>query len=141
MNKIACRYAVVQFAPHRETGEFANVGVVLMCPSTGYFGFRLQSSMHKRVTDFFHELPSHVYLRAVGLMDDELQRVSELVALAPMAGRVEFLRRVFDGLVHPRESLIRFGALRAVLADDPAEELSRQYDYYVDRAFAVSEAA
>jgi hypothetical protein len=25
-----------------ETGEFANVGVAMVCPQTGYFGFRLQ---------------------------------------------------------------------------------------------------
>lgn len=65
MNQFACRYAIVQFAPHVETGEFANVGVVLMCPQTGYFDFKLQTRKHKRVTDFFDELPRDVYLRAV----------------------------------------------------------------------------
>ncbi len=43
MKLVACRYAVVQFAPYRETGEFANAGVVLMCPETGHFDFKLQT--------------------------------------------------------------------------------------------------
>jgi hypothetical protein len=60
MKKFACRYAVVQFVPYSETGEFANVGVVLICPETGYFGFQLQTRKYARVTAFFDELKSPV---------------------------------------------------------------------------------
>ena len=44
MNKFAYRYAIVQFQPYSETGEFANVGVVLVCPETGFFDFKLQAA-------------------------------------------------------------------------------------------------
>ena len=87
MKLVACRYAVVQFAPYRETGEFANAGVVLMCPETGYFGFKLQTRRTKRITDFFDELPRSYYVRAVKAMEDELQRVAGVVAHAPGTGR------------------------------------------------------
>lgn len=139
MNKFACRYAVLQFAPYRETGEFANVGVVLMCPQTGYFDFMLQTRKHKRVTDFFDELPRHVYVRALQIMRAELQRTAEVLAKAPVSDRAQYLRQVFDALAHPRETLVRFSAPRAVVTEDPAAELQRQYDYYVDRAFATPE--
>lgn len=139
MNKFACRYAVVQFVPYRETGEFANVGVVLMCPQTGYFDFQLQTRKYKRVTDFFDELPRRIYVGAVQIMRNELQRIAKVIESAPLTDRVEYLRQVFDGLIHPRESMVRFSAPRAVLTDDPAQELIRQYDYYVDRAFATPE--
>ncbi len=43
LNKLACRYAILRFLPYTETGEFANVGVVLACPATGYFGFKLET--------------------------------------------------------------------------------------------------
>ena len=86
MKLVACRYAVVQFAPYRETGEFANAGVVLMCPETGYFGFKLQTRRTKRITDFFDELPRSFYVRAVKAMEDELQRVAGVVAHAPGTG-------------------------------------------------------
>lgn len=139
MRFVACRYAVVQFAPYRETGEFANVGVVLMCPETGDYGFRLQTRRTKRITDFFDELPRSYYMRAVKAMEDELRRVADVVAQIPTTGRAEFLRQVFDSLIHPREALVKFSAPRAVMTDDPAAELARQFEHYVERAFATPE--
>ena len=139
MRLVACRYAVVQFAPYRETGEFANAGVVLMCPETGYFGFKLQTRRTKRITDFFDELPRSFYLRAVKAMEDELQRVAGVVAKAPETERAAYLRQVFDSLIHPREAVVRFSAPRAVMTADPAAELARQFEHCVERAFATPE--
>jgi len=139
MKQVACRYAVVQFAPYTETGEFANVGIVLVCPQTGYFDFKLQTRKHKRITDFFDELPRHVYLRAVQGIGNELKRVAQIVAAEREQRRPDFLREVFEGLVHPREAIIRFSQPRVLLTDDPAQELVRKFDHYVDRAFATPE--
>lgn len=139
MRQLACRYAVVQFTPYSETGEFANVGVVLMCPSTKQFGFLLQTRKHKRVTDFFDELPRDVYLRSMQIIKRELERVAEVVRAAPESGQVEYLRRVFEDLVHPREAIVRFSQARVVLTDDVDAELKRQFDHYVDRSFATPE--
>lgn len=139
MNKFACRYAVLQFVPYRETGEFANVGIALICPRTGYFGFRLQTRKYKRLTDFFEELPKDVYLRAVQVMRDELQRVANALQQASRTDQAQVLRQTFDALTHPREALIRFSPPRAILTDDPEAELARQFDHYVDRAFATPE--
>ncbi|TAM57619.1 MAG: DUF3037 domain-containing protein [Rhodanobacter sp.] len=58
MNRFACQYAIIRFLPYAETGEFANVGVVLACPATGYFGARLMPVNEDR--------PHHRFLRAVG---------------------------------------------------------------------------
>lgn len=139
MRLVACRYAVVQFAPYRETGEFANAGVVLVCPDTGFFDFKLHTRRTKRITDFFDELPRSFYLRAVKAIEDELRRVAGLAALAPGHGRAELLRQVFDNLIHPREALVRFGPTRAVMTADPATELTRQFELCVERAFATPE--
>lgn len=139
MKQVACRYAVVQFTPYSETGEFANVGVVLLCPTTKYFGFRLQTRRYKRVTGFFDELPKDVYLRAMQVIKAELQRVGDVVAGAPESGQADYLRQVFDSLLHPREAIVRFSAPRVVLTDDPAVELAKQFDHYVDRSFASPE--
>lgn len=139
MRKVACRYAVVQFTPYTETGEFANIGVVLVCPQTGYFDFLLQTRKSKRVTDFFDELPRDVYLRAVQGIRTELLRLSDVVREASDPTRVDFVRGLFERLVHPREAIIRFSAPRVLIADDPAAELRKQFDHYVDRAFATPE--
>jgi Protein of unknown function (DUF3037) len=140
MKLVACRYAVVQFAPYRETGEFANAGVVLLCPETGYFDFKLQTRRTKRITDFFDELPREFYLRAVKAMGDELQRVAQSVAeAAHHPGRADHLRHLFDSLIHPREAMVRFSAPRAVMTADPEAELIKQFDHQVDRSFATPE--
>ncbi len=76
MSFFACRYAVVQFLPYAETGEFANVGIALLCPDTGYFGFRLQNARRtKRITGFFERLDRSIYVRALDLFQQELGRV------------------------------------------------------------------
>mgnify|MGYP001600274658 CR=1 FL=1 len=139
MKKLACRYAVVQFMPYTETGEFANVGVVLMCPETGYFDFRLQLRKYARVTAFFEELPPHVYRHGVQLINLELTRIAQLVAAGAKLGQADYLRQIFEGLLHPREALIRFRGARVILTTDPAQELQHQFDHYVDRAFVTPE--
>ncbi len=137
---VACRYAVIQFVPYRETGEFANAGVVLMCPETGYFDFKLQTRRTKRITDFFDELPRDFYLRAVKAMGNELERVAQLVAeVAPGTGRADHLRHLFDSLIHPREGMVRFSPPRAVMTADPAAELIKQFDHQVECTFATPE--
>jgi hypothetical protein len=140
VKQVACRYAVVQFVPYLETGEFANVGVAMVCPQTGYFGFRLQHPRKsKRITGFFNELPRTVFARAVQGICTELQRIDELVARQQTTGRPEALREIFESLVHPREAIIRFSTPRVVLTDDPARELQDKFDHYVDRTVATLE--
>ncbi len=53
MTRIACQYAIVRFMPYIETGEFANVGILLWAPKTRYLGFKLLRRKHARITQFF----------------------------------------------------------------------------------------
>ncbi|MEJ6007753.1 DUF3037 domain-containing protein [Paucibacter sp. AS339] len=140
MKKFACRYAIVQFLPYSETGEFANVGLVLTCPTTGFFEFKLEIRKYGRVTGFFDELPADVYRTAMKLMEGELTRVRGLVREQPSGPhRADQIRALLDGLAHPREAIVRFGAIRPVLTDDPQAELGKLFEYYVDRSFATPE--
>ncbi len=139
MKKLACRYAVVQFVPYSETGEFVNAGVVLVCPQTGYFDFRLQTRKYARVTAFFDELAPKVYLTAIKVIQGEMERVRDLLARNGTTGTDELARAAFTSLVHPREAIIRFSPARVLLAEEPEKELKRRFDHYVDRAFATPE--
>ncbi len=139
MRQFACRYAIVQFLPFAETGEFANVGIVLACPQTGYFGFKLQTRRVARVNGFFAELKSGLYRTSVKTFERELLRVSELVSRAEGPHRADVVRDVFTRLVHPREAIVRFGPARAVLAESPEIQLSELFDHYVNRSFATPE--
>ncbi len=132
MKLFACRYAVVHFAPCCETGSFASAGVVLMCPESGYFGFKLQTRCTQRMTDGFGELQRSFYMHAVKAMEDELQRVAHGVAKAPGLDRAAHLQHVFDSLMHPRQSLLRFSGSQAVMTFDPVAELARQFAQAVE---------
>lgn len=140
MKPLACRYAIVQFMPYAETGEFANVGVVLACPQTGYFDFKLQTRRYARVTAFFDELHRDVYVGAIKTMQSELERIQHMVASLPAsADRPDQIRGLLGALTHPREAIIRFGMVRPMLTPDPAAQLHQLFDHYVDRAFATHE--
>lgn len=141
MSLFACRYAVVQFLPYAETGEFANVGVVLLCPERGFFGFRLQNARRtKRITGFFERLDRAVYVRAQGLFEQELARVKTILdnEVFPRAD-AEGARQLFAALTHPREAIVRFAPVRAILTTDPALELDTLFGRYVEHDFATPE--
>ena len=140
MKPLACRSAIVQFMPYAETGEFANVGVVLACPQTGYFDFKLQTRRYARVTAFFDEVHRDVYLGAIKTMQSELERIQRMVASLPASAiRADQVRGLLGALTHPREAIIRFGMVRPLLTPDPAAQLHQLFDHYVDRAFATHE--
>jgi hypothetical protein len=139
MKKFACRYAIVRFVPYAETGEFANVGIVLSCPQTGYFGFKLQTKKYARITAFFNELNSQIYRDAVRAIGTELDRIKLLVEGFDPTNRPDTIRQTFTHLVHPREAIIRFGEARAILTDDPEMELNQLFNHYVDHSFADTE--
>ena len=70
MNKVACQYALLRFRPFVETGEFANVGVVLLAPEARFFWFLLLKR-YGRITQFFHQLDRKVYLNGREFMKEE----------------------------------------------------------------------
>lgn len=129
MKKIACRYAIIQFMPYTETGEFANVGVVLACPETGYFDFKLEKKCYARITAFF-QLNRKVYLNAIKEIEGELARIQHLVINLPEgAQRASRIRELLEVLTHPREAMVRFSQPRPVLTNDSVKELEILFEY------------
>ncbi len=141
MKLFACRYALVQFLPYAETGEFANVGMVLLCPDQKYFGFRLQNTRHtKRITGFFERLDRTAYVRALKLFQGELVRVKTVLD-NEVFRRADFeaARQLFGALTHPREAVVRFSTTRAIMTADPAQEVENLFGRYVEHDFATPE--
>lgn len=141
MNDVTCNYAIARFRPYPETGEFVNVGVVLICPQVDYFGYAFETRKHKRVTDFFPELELDVFkLGLAGLMkeltrvtgrehDEELQQLVLREEARASMGQ-------FKELVRPRETLFQFGEIGTVLTGDPRAKLQELFGYYIKRQFA-----
>jgi hypothetical protein len=140
MKRFACRYAIVQFLPYAETGEFANAGIVLLCPEQGYFGYRLNTRHIKRITGFFERLDRTVYPRALKFFEEELARVKAILdnEIFPCAD-AEASRQLFTALTHPREAIVRFAPTRAILTADPAQEVDVLFGRYVEHDFATPE--
>ncbi|MGR2664300.1 DUF3037 domain-containing protein [Chromobacterium haemolyticum] len=137
MNKLACRYAIIQFMPYSETGEFANIGVVLVCPKTGYFDFRIEKRKYARITGFFEELDGCVYKNAIANFYAELARIK--LTLGAVTISPDELRAEFEHLVRPREAIVRFGGARVLVTDSPEVTLNQLFDYYVGRNFVTKE--
>ncbi|MGH8161791.1 MAG: DUF3037 domain-containing protein [Gammaproteobacteria bacterium] len=136
MNRLACQYAVIRFLPYAETGEFANVGVALACPEAGYFGTRLLPAKKTgRITGFFDQLDKRIYRDAMNYLRQELNRIRVLVSDRHTRDR-DFVRQVFAELIRPRESLLRFGETRVILAEDPLATLGKLFATLVERDFA-----
>lgn len=63
MKRIAYQYAILRFMPYVETGEFANVGLVMAAPQQGFFAYQLEEKRYGRLTRFFKDLEASTYLR------------------------------------------------------------------------------
>ena len=102
--KYVCNYSIIRFLPYPETGEFVNIGVVLIA-NNGDFQFKIELAKHKRVTDFFHTLDRNIYIRARQELSSELRRVQEMMANCDDTSEKI---SIFNHLTHERETMIRF---------------------------------
>lgn len=132
---VLCHYAIIRFMPFLETEEFANVGVLLFAPQTGYSSFRLAPKRFARVTNFFDDLDGNIYQRGLNIFQTELQRVTEENRY--LTGKI--LLNTFQEVTRLREGVFRFGNMSAILAEDPAKKLDELYDYFVGRDFVTKE--
>lgn len=143
MTKFACQYALLRFRPFAETGEFANVGIVLLAPEARFFGFRLLNK-YGRITQFFKELDRKVYLNGRALFKEELERFGAHLRKLALDGRkttpdAKLATALFAELVRHREVVLQFDERRVVLAEDPKAKLHDLYDHYVERNFVTKE--
>ncbi|WP_286816036.1 DUF3037 domain-containing protein [Marinobacter sp. UBA3607] len=144
MTRFACNYAIVRFMPYLETGEFANVGVLLWIPKQKTLLFKLLRRKYGRITQFFEELDKQVYLKAMADLDAELHRIERLlqegvVVTANANLEYGFHKGIFEEIIRPRETIVRFSEQRAILTENPTETLAALYDYYVGRNFVTKE--
>ena len=142
--KTACHYAIVRFMPFVETGEFANVGVVLFAPNARYFGFKLLGNRYARVTHFFEQMDAKVFRAAMHTCKEELVRIDRMLKQMGTDLRFKALDRegtlaLWNEVIKPRETMLQFGESRLVLADDAQAKVRELFEYYVERNFVTPE--
>jgi Protein of unknown function (DUF3037) len=141
MTKFACQYALLRFRPFVETGEFANVGVVLLSPEGRFFGFKLLKK-YGRITQFFHQLDRKVYLEGKALFLEKLERFAAHMRQHALDGRkrtpdTALATRLFAELTRARDAMLQFDERRVVLAENPKAKLDELFDHYVERNFVT----
>jgi hypothetical protein len=135
MNKIACQYAIVRFAPFVETEEFANIGIVILSAKHGFFGFRLESKRYGRITRFFEGVDARFYRKTVANLKKEMQRVKDI--LQQQTNNQDFSQQLFSEITRTRETIIRFSDVRTVLTNQPEQQLEALFAYYVEHNFVT----
>jgi hypothetical protein len=141
-DKCVCNFAVVRFLPYPETGEFVNIGIVMACPQTGLFDYRIETKQRGRITGFFPELDAAVLLDGRRAFIAEIKRLKDALNrhARPDQQAFDFDRKdlvaIFRELVKPRESVFRFSEIGTVLARKPDRALQDLFEYYVKRQFA-----
>jgi hypothetical protein len=144
LNAVACQYAIVRFAPFVETGEFANIGIILIAPRAGFFGYELQTRRYARITRFFEEMEARTYKATVSAVGKELRHFSDLVQKRGFRehadpGAQALAQDIFREIIRPREGIVRYSDARVVMAEDPAATLHALFEHYVERSFATRE--
>ncbi len=133
--KQVCKYAIVQFLPYAETEEFANVGVLVCAPKTGFLDFKMANPRFARVTDFFDDLDGAVYKAAINTFANELTQAKKIGTTLRSDNLVDYMVEI----TRFRESLLRFGGLRTIACDNPQDVLEKLYNRYVARDFLTKE--
>jgi Protein of unknown function (DUF3037) len=139
VRELVCNYAIARFRPYRETGEFANVGVVLLCPEVDFFGYLFERHKYKRITDFFPELDSNIFKAGLSGFLKELSRVTSRDNQATqlvLRDEVPWRIAAFKEVVRTRETIFHFGEVATVLATDPRAKLDELFNFYIKRQFA-----
>ena len=119
-----CNYAVLRFLPYPETGEFVNVGVLVTCQQPCLLEFQMEQEMTARVKALFPNQDEARFRYAALAMQTEMERVRGMVR-DPKTSQLAFREAV-----RPRESVLRFGEVRTILAPEPAAlagDLFRRY--------------
>ncbi|SKA94885.1 Protein of unknown function [Prosthecobacter debontii] len=135
-----CKYSIIRFLPYRETEEFVNIGVLVLCEELGYLGFLLEKKRSTRVTHFFNELDASIYRHGILALEQEIKRLNpkstDIDGCLSLAGGAPNLSAAFQFLTRPRKTLFYFSEPRVLLDADPVAALKRLFADYVRRQFA-----
>ncbi|WP_278404604.1 DUF3037 domain-containing protein [Pseudoalteromonas ruthenica] len=133
--KQLCTYAIVRFMPFSETQEFANVGILLVAPKTGYVSYKLAPKSFARITHFFDDLEGNIYRCAMSNFEQELIRVREISS--GFTGHKQV--KIIEEVTRLREGIVSFSDMRALLHEDPQEALQELYERYIARNFITKQ--
>ena len=129
--KTLLQFATIRFMPFAETQEFANVGILAFTPDGQFVDYQLAPNSFKRVNQFFDDLEGKLYKCALTSFEGELKRVKDFCRTMQGQELINFMTEV----TRPREGILIFGQLSAILTENPRETLADLFDKYIGRNF------
>jgi hypothetical protein len=121
------KYSIILFLPYPETGEFANIGIVLYVPALQRLVYKLLNpSQHERITHFFQPLTQDLFGNIVQIIRDELERIQKLLAQTTLMDA-----EPYNELIRPREDIIRYSENRVIVSTSPENTVAELFEYYV----------
>ena len=133
--KYICNYSILRFLPYPETGEFVNIGVVLIA-NNGDFRFKIERK-RQRVTNFFPSLEAKIFLRARREIEAELNRLSGF--FTTNRSDLSAILGTFKHLIHHRETMMRFSDPGTMAIENANDAINVLFDHYVNHSFANKE--
>lgn len=126
------RYSIIRFRPYAETGEFANIGVIVFDLETGEAEFRLARKRFARIGNFFDARAHDAYSHAIEGLRVELPRMIEYVPETFSRSAIE----QFSDLFGSRESSLLFSAPRVIKSEMSLSQICDDlFDRFVRREF------
>lgn len=127
MKKFIIQYSIVQFMPYPDREEGVNIGIVSYCPKNADFRFKLLPNTRKaRVNQFFKKLSKDLFKLTITLVNKELNR------LKLMSRQETMHSSLFEELIRPRESLVRYRDIRVMMTNDYSACLNHLFNDLVD---------
>ncbi len=124
-SQAVCNYALLQFLPYPETGEFVNVGVLVTCMNPCLLHFHAELMMTDRMRAMFPRQNERAYAEAISAPQADMERAR--------SGERDpkTCQLVFGELVRRRESTFRFGEVRTILTKDTQHLVNELFARYV----------
>lgn len=125
------RYAIIRYRPFAETGEFANVGIVVLDTDLGQLGFELAPRRFPRVRQFFDVDAHEAYGAAIDLLRLELGRISDYLPTLGVSAD-----KLFDEFIRRREGSIQYSGMRPLCsAGSLGDVVKKLFGRYIQRDF------
>lgn len=131
------RYSVIRFRPYAETGEFANIGILMVSLNSGELGFELAAKRFTRIRGFFDATVHDAYSTAITSLRIELARATEYLP-ANFGNNGE---AIFASITERRESSVIFSESRVVQGQGMQPTLDRIFNRLVKRDFTTADTA
>ncbi|WFE91467.1 DUF3037 domain-containing protein [Roseibium porphyridii] len=130
------QYAILRFRPYPETGEFANVGIVVWAPTTRELAYKVVPKNFPRVRNFFQELETSILKETLASFEKELSRLK-----TDLSGLSE--KKFNSAIIHftrPRETIFKFSELRSIrIKKEINITCDHLYERFVGRSFVTKE--